>query len=84
MQCEENSLVLTSCVWTISDDREKVLQDISEVGLVETLYSSLLSGDVLQQRVEDVQARVRHIAHGVLECPDDGVQHQLELGWGDV
>jgi len=26
---------------------------------------------------------VGHVPHGVLEGPDDGVQHQLELGRGD-
>lgn len=26
---------------------------------------------------------VSHVPHGVFEGPDDGVQHQFKLGWGD-
>jgi hypothetical protein len=32
-----------------------------------------LACDVLQQLVEDVEAGIGHVAHGVLECPNDGV-----------
>ena len=61
-----------------------MLQDVREVGLVEALGSHLLTSDVLQQRVKDVQAGVSHIAHGVFERPDDRVKHQLELCRRDV
>ena len=33
----------------------------------------------LKQLVENVQTRVCHVSHGVLECPDDGVEDELEL-----
>ena len=75
---------LTSSVWAVGDNREEMLQDVSEVGLVEALGSHLFTSNVLQQCVEDVQASVSHISHGVFECPDDGVQHQLELCRRDV
>jgi hypothetical protein len=61
-----------------------VLQDVSEVSLVETLGRLVVSLHVLQQLVEDLQTCIRDIPHGVLERPDDGVQYQLELSWRDV
>ena len=33
----------------------------------------------LQELFENVEPGVGNVAHGVLEGPDDGVQHQLEL-----
>lgn len=60
-----------------------MLEDVTEVGLVEALSSCLLLGHVLQQRVEDLQPCVGNVPHGVFEGPDDGVQHQLELGRRD-
>lgn len=31
-----------------------------------------------------LQSSVGNVSHGVLERPDDGVKHELELRWGDV
>ena len=39
----------------IRDDGEDVLQDVTEVGLIKALGSSLFLGDVLKERVEDLQ-----------------------------
>lgn len=60
-----------------------MLQDVTEISLVEALGGRLLLGHVLQQRVENLQAGVSHIPHSVLEGPYDGVQHQFELGGRD-
>ena len=57
-----------------------MLQDVGVVSLVEALRRlGPRPRHVLQQLVEDVQAGVGHVPHRVLEGPDDGVQHQLEL-----
>ena len=71
----------TCRVGAVGDDGKEVLEDVGEVHLVEALRCSFLLGDVLQQGVHDVQAGVSHIAHGMLECPDNRVQDQLELSW---
>ena len=66
-------------VRAVRDHREDVLQDVRVVRLVEALRGRLRLTHVVQQREQDVEARVRHVAHGVFERPDDRVQHQLEL-----
>ena len=33
--------------------------------------------------MKNTEPGICHIAHGVLEGPDDGVQHELELLWRD-
>ena len=63
----------------VRDHAEHVLKDVGVVRLVEGLRGIRLAGDVLQQLEENVEAGVRHVAHRVLERPDDGVEDQLEL-----
>ena len=63
----------------VCDNREDVLQYDGVVRLVEALGGRVMLGHVLQHLVENAQTGVSHVAHGVLEGPDDGVQHQLEL-----
>lgn len=60
-----------------------MLEDVTEICLVEALSSCLLLGHILQQRVENLQAGVGHIPHGVFKGPDNGVQHQFELSGRD-
>lgn len=47
------------------------------------MSSCLLLTHILQQCVENLQAGVSHVPHGVFEGPDDGVQHQFELSRRD-
>lgn len=47
------------------------------------MSSCLLLGHILQQGVENLQAGVSHIPHGVFEGPYDGVQYQFELSRRD-
>lgn len=37
----------------------------------------------MSYQTDALLTRVSHVAHGVLESPDNGVQHQFELGWRD-
>ena len=62
-------------------DGEHVLQDLNVVRLVETLRCLIVLADVLQNLVEDIETRVGHVAHCVLESPDNSVENQLKLGW---
>jgi len=63
----------------VRDNAEHVLQDVRVVRLVEGLRGVRLAGHVLEQLEEDAESGVGHVAHGVFERPDDGVQDQLEL-----
>ncbi len=58
-------------VGRVRDNTEHVLQDVCVVRLVKGLGRIRLACDVLQQLVEDVEAGICHVAHGVLECPND-------------
>ena len=64
-------------------DTEHVLQYVCVVCLVEGLCHFRVAGDVLQQLKQDVQSRVGHVTHCVLERPDDRIKDQLELGRRD-
>lgn len=64
--------------------REHMLEDVRQVGLVETGGGRLMLLHVLQQFKKDLEAGVSDVPHRVLECPDDAVQHQLELRGRDV
>ena len=70
-------------VGAVRDDTQHMLQDVQEVGLVEAL-SDVFTVQVMQQCENCQQARLCHIAHGVLEGPHDGVHDQLELVWRDL
>jgi len=56
-----------------------VLQHIGVVRLIEALSGRVVGRDVLQHLIQNAETGVRDVAHRVLECPDDRVQHQLEL-----
>ena len=57
------------------------LQDVGVICLVERLCGlRIATGDILQELEKNVQSRVGDVAHGVFKGPNDGVQHQLELG----
>ena len=68
-----------SRVGSVRDDGKDVLQDLYVVSLIERLSGLFVLTDVLQELVQDVQSRVGHVAHRVLEGPDDRVEHQFEL-----
>ena len=56
-----------------------MLEYVDVVRLVEALSGSVGLRDVLQQLIDNTQACVGDVTHCVLQRPDDGVQHELEL-----
>jgi hypothetical protein len=60
-----------------------MLDNVTEEGLVETLSCGLVECNVLEELVEDGKAGVGYIPHSMFEGPDNGIQDELELGWGD-
>ena len=61
-----------------------MLHEVKEISL-EKLWPSLLVGlELLQQMKENVQANLRHIAHGVFEGPHHRVHEDLELRSRDL
>jgi len=56
-----------------------MLQYVDVVSLVEALCGTFHLSNVLQQLIENAQSSVGDMPHRVLQRPDDGVQHQLEL-----
>jgi len=68
-----------SRVRSVGHNREDVLKDVNVVRLIESLGGRFVLAHILQELVEDIQTGVGHIAHRVLESPDDRVQDELEL-----
>lgn len=54
--CFEAEALLTCSVGGVCDHGEDVLEDVTEIGLVEALGSRLLLSHVLQQGVKDLQS----------------------------
>ena len=60
-----------------------MLHEVDEVGL-EELGPDLVHRELLEEEEENVESDLRHVPHGVLERPHDGVHQQLELRRRDL
>ena len=61
-----------------------MLEDVCVVGAIEAPGGLRVRRDVDQHLVQDVEADVGHVSHGVLECPNDRIENQSELLARDV
>lgn len=69
----------TCAVRAVRNDGEYVLQYVGIVSLVKALSRCVHYRYILQHLVEDAEAGIRYVPHGVLEPPYDRVQNQFEL-----
>ena len=61
-----------------------MLHEIEEVGVKELSPRLLVTGKLLEQVEEDVEAYLCHVSHGVFESPHYRVQEDLELRSWDL
>lgn len=57
-----------------------MLHEVEKIGAEELGACLLITGEFLEQVEQNVEANLRHIAHGVLEGPYHRVHQHFELG----